>query len=83
MRECCLRSRFFILKKERDNLQRLKPITEEDFEEILEVNADHDVEINGNKLSAADFLEIAIDAHPLCRGVVEIERHRTIGIHDR
>lgn len=35
-----------------------KPITEEDFEEILEVNADNDVEINGNKLSAADFLEI-------------------------
>ena len=35
-----------------------KSLTEEDFEEILEVNADNDVEINGNKLSAADFLEI-------------------------
>ena len=35
-----------------------KPLTESDFEEILEVNADNDVEINGNKLNAADFLEI-------------------------
>ena len=35
-----------------------KKFTEEDFEEILEVNADNDVEINGNKLNAADFLEI-------------------------
>lgn len=35
-----------------------KPLTEADFEEILEVNADIDVEINGTKLAAADFLEI-------------------------
>lgn len=35
-----------------------KPLTEADFEEILEVNADIDVEINGTKLTAADFLEI-------------------------
>lgn len=35
-----------------------KPLTEADFEEILEVNADNDVEINGTKLAAADFLEI-------------------------
>jgi hypothetical protein len=35
-----------------------KKFTEEDFEEILEVNADIDVEINGTKLTAGDFLEI-------------------------
>ena len=32
--------------------------TEEEFGEIMEVNADNDVEINGNKLNAADFLEV-------------------------
>lgn len=35
-----------------------KKFTEDDFAEIIEVNADLDVEINGTKLSAADFLEI-------------------------
>lgn len=35
-----------------------KKFSEEEFEEILEVNADNDVEINGMKLNAADFLEI-------------------------
>lgn len=35
-----------------------KKFTEDDFAEIIEVNADIDVEINGTKLSAADFLEI-------------------------
>lgn len=38
-----------------------KKFTDEDFQEILEVNADNDVEINGTKLSAADFLEIFYD----------------------
>lgn len=32
--------------------------TEDEFSEILEVNAGNDVEINGTKLNAADFLEI-------------------------
>lgn len=35
-----------------------KYLTEDDFAEILEVNADNDVEINGQKISAPDFLEI-------------------------
>ena len=35
-----------------------KKFTEEEFGEIMEVNADNDVEINGNKLNAADFLEV-------------------------
>ena len=32
--------------------------TEEEFEEILEVNSGNDVEINGTKVPAADFMEI-------------------------
>lgn len=32
--------------------------SEDEFNEIIEVNADNDVEINGTKLNAADFLEI-------------------------
>lgn len=36
-------------------------LTYKDFEEIVEVNADNDVEINNNKLSAAYFLEIFYD----------------------
>lgn len=33
-------------------------LTEEEMAEIIEVNADNDVEINGQKLNAADFLEV-------------------------
>lgn len=32
--------------------------TEEEFEEILEVNSGNDIEINGTKVPAADFMEI-------------------------
>ena len=32
--------------------------TEKEFEEILEVNSGNDVEINGTKVPAADFMEI-------------------------
>ena len=32
--------------------------TEEEFEEILEVNSGNDVEVNGTKVPAADFMEI-------------------------
>lgn len=32
--------------------------SEDEYNEILEVNADNDVEINGTKISAPDFLEI-------------------------
>lgn len=35
-----------------------KKFTNDEFAEIMEVNADNDVEINGIKLAAADFLEI-------------------------
>ena len=36
-------------------------LTEEEYFEIMEVNAANDVEINGNKIKAADFLEIVYD----------------------
>ena len=32
--------------------------TEDEYNELVEVNADNDVEINGTKVNAADFLEI-------------------------
>lgn len=32
-------------------------LTEDEFNQLVEVNADNDVEINGTKLQAADFLE--------------------------
>jgi hypothetical protein len=35
-----------------------KSFTEDEYNELVEVNADNDVEINGTKLNAADFLEI-------------------------
>ena len=35
-----------------------KKFTEDDYAEIVEVNAGNDVEINGTKLQATDFLEI-------------------------
>jgi len=33
----------------------------DEYSEIVEVNAGNDVEINGNKIPAADFLEIVYD----------------------
>lgn len=36
-------------------------LTEEEYFEIMEVNAANDIEINGNKIKAADFLEIIYD----------------------
>ena len=35
-----------------------KKFTEDEYAEILQVNADNDVEINGSKISAPDFLEV-------------------------
>lgn len=33
-------------------------LTEDDFNEILDVNSSNDVEVNGTKINSADFLEI-------------------------
>lgn len=35
-----------------------KNLTEDEYNEIVEVNADNDVEINGQKIKSTDFLEI-------------------------
>jgi hypothetical protein len=35
-----------------------KSFTQDEYDQLVEVNADNDVEINGTKLNAADFLEI-------------------------
>jgi hypothetical protein len=35
-----------------------KKFTMDEYNELVEVNADNDVEINGQKINAADFLEI-------------------------
>lgn len=48
----------FIIAKGNELVSFDKKFTEEEFGEIMEVNADNDVEINGNKLNAADFLEV-------------------------
>ena len=48
----------FIVAKGNELVSFDKKFTEEEFGEIMEVNADNDVEINGNKLNAADFLEV-------------------------
>lgn len=48
----------FLIEKGKDEVIFNEMFTEEEYEEILEINAGNDVEINGNKLQAADFLEI-------------------------
>ena len=50
----------FVIEKNKEEVVLDKPITftEEEFEQILEVNTSNDVEINGNTLQAADFLEV-------------------------
>ena len=50
----------FIVEKNNEEVVLDKPLTftEEEFEQILEVNTGNDVEINGNTLQAADFLEV-------------------------
>ena len=48
----------FVIAKGNEVISFDKKFTEEEFGEIMEVNADNDVEINGNKLNAADFLEV-------------------------
>ena len=47
----------FIIEKGKEEVSFDKKFTPEEFNEIIEVNCS-EVEINGNKLSAEDFLEI-------------------------
>lgn len=48
----------FIVKRGQDEVVVDTKLTENEYNEILEVNAANDVEINGQKINAADFLEI-------------------------
>lgn len=52
----------FLIQKGREEVKDIKDsFTMSEYEEIVEVNAGNDVEINGNKIPAADFLEIVYD----------------------
>lgn len=48
----------FVVKRGQEEIVVDTKLTEDEYNEILEVNAANDVEINGQKLNAADFLEI-------------------------
>ena len=48
----------FIIEKGKEEVEFDKKLTEDEYSEILQVNADNDVEINGSKISAPDFLEV-------------------------
>ena len=47
----------FLTEKGKEEVNFSGSFTDEEYEEILNVNADNNVDINGNKLQAADFLE--------------------------
>jgi hypothetical protein len=48
----------FVIKRGQDEVLVDTKLTEDEYNEILEVNAANDVEINGQQINAADFLEI-------------------------
>ena len=52
----------FIFQKGMEEVTEIEDtLTMDEYSEILDVNAGNDVEINGNKIPAADFLEIVCD----------------------
>lgn len=52
----------FLIQKGQEEVQEVDDLfTEAEYSDILEVNAGNDVEINGNKIAAVDFLEIVHD----------------------
>lgn len=48
----------YVDKRGKEEVQIDTTLSEDEFAQIIEVNAGNDVEINGTKLNAADFLEI-------------------------
>lgn len=48
----------YIDKRGKEEVQIDTTLSEDEFAQIIEVNAGNDVEINGTKLNAADFLEV-------------------------
>lgn len=52
----------FLIQKGREEVDSIEDsITMDEYSDIIEVNAGNDVEINGNKIPAADFLELIYD----------------------
>ena len=52
----------FLIQKGREEVNSIEDtLTMDEYSDIVEVNAGNDVEINGNKIPAADFLEIVYD----------------------
>lgn len=52
----------FLIQKGREEVEITEDaLTMDEYSDIVEVNAANDVEINGNKIPAADFLEIVYD----------------------
>lgn len=48
----------YVDKRGKEEIQIDTALSEDEFAQIIEVNAGNDVEINGTKLNAADFLEV-------------------------
>lgn len=49
----------FLIQKGKEDVSMIDDtLTEEEYFKILEVNIENDIEINGNKISAPEFLEI-------------------------
>ena len=48
----------YVVKRGQEEVDIETKLTEDEYNEIIEVNASNDVEINGQKLNAADFLEV-------------------------
>lgn len=48
----------YLSKRGQEEVTLNLSLTTDEFNEIIEVNAGNDVEINGQKLNAADFLEV-------------------------
>ena len=52
----------FLIQKGNEEVKDIEDtLTIDEYSDIVEVNAGNDVEINGNKIAAADFLEIVYD----------------------
>lgn len=52
----------FLIQKGKEEVEAIEDtFTMDEYSEIVEVNAGNDVEINGNKIPAVDFLEIVYD----------------------
>lgn len=52
----------FIFQKGTEEVSEIEDtLTMDEYSDILEVNAGKDIEINGNKIPAADFMEIVYD----------------------